>query len=268
MRGWYLLPCLATSAAAQADLPAMIEDFRQAEVIILGEIHDNPAHHENQALIIRSLFPSAIVFEMFSPDQAAMINSIRWDGAVLDTLEEEFEWQKSGWPSFDFYRMLLEADPEGVVYGGAIPQAQMDEAAFEGAMAIYGPDGADYGLDQPLSAEEISKREAAFILSNCEALDEGTLAGLLEVERLQAAVMADTVLLALDEASFPVVVIAGNDLAHEEYGIPAMLRMIYPDILVKTLGQFEIAPLGDQPYSHILITGKVEREDPCLDFGD
>lgn len=268
MRGWYLLPCLATSAAAQADLPTMIEDFRQAEVIILGEIHDNPAHHENQALIIRSLYPSAIVFEMFSPNQAATINSIRWEGAVLDTLEDEFEWAKSGWPSFDYYRMLLEADPEGVVYGGTIPQAQMDEAAFEGAMAIYGPDGVDYGLDQPLSEEEISKREAAFILSNCEALDDGDLAGLLEIERLRTAVMADAVLLALEEASYPVVVIAGNDLTDEDIGIPAMLRMIYPDILVKTLGQFEITPVGDQPYSHLLTTGEVEREDPCLDFSN
>ncbi len=268
MRAWYLLPFLATSAAAQDNLASVLEDIGAVEVIILGEIHDNPVHHENQALAIRTIFPSAMVFEMFSPDQAATINTMRWDGTTLEALEEEFEWHLSGWPDFDYYRQLLEADPEGVVYGGAVPQSQIDEVAFEGAFTIYGPDGVDYGLDQPLSEEEVSLREADYILSHCEALDDGDLNGLIEADRLRAAVMADAVLLALEEASYPVVVIAGNDLAREDYGIPAMLRMIYPDILVKSVGQFEVEPLGDQPYSHILVTGEIDREDPCLDFSE
>lgn len=268
MRAWYLLPFLASAATAQSDLPTVLDDFRQVEVIILGEIHDNPTHHENQALAIRSIFPSAVVFEMFSPEQAARINSMRWDGGELTGLEDEFEWHRSGWPSFDYYRQLLEADPEGVVYGGAIIESQGQEAAFEGALAIYGPDGVDYGLDQPLTPEETSLREAEFILSHCTALDDGELAGLIEIDRLRAAVLADAVLLALEEASYPVVVIVGNDLAREDYGVPAMLRMIYPDILVKSLGQVEESVGANPPYSHLLVTGTIEREDPCLDFSE
>ncbi len=266
MRSWILLPFLATPALAEVDLPSLINELRDTEVVILGEIHGNPAHHENQELIIRAIFPSALVFEMFTPEQAQTINTMRWDGATLDSLEAEFEWDKSGWPSFEFYRALLEADAEGVVYGGATPLSQIAEAAFDGAFAIYGPDGIDYGLDQPLSKEEISKREADYILTNCAALDDGDLAGLIEGERLRAAVMADTVLLALSEAAYPVVVITGNDLANEDYGIPAMLRKIYPDILVTTIGQFEFEPVGDAAYTHVLVTGEVEKEDPCLDF--
>ena len=266
MRGWVLLPFLATSAVAETSLPDIIEDFRDSEVIILGEIHGNPDHNVNQQLVIKSIFPSAIVFEMFTSDQATVINAIRWDGAVLDGLAQELEWDKSGWPPFALYRALLEADPEGVVYGGAVPAAQADEVLFEGAFAIYGPDGIDYGLDQPLTPEETSKREADFILSHCEALDDGDLGGLIELDRLRTAVMADAILLALEEASYPVVVITSNQYAREDYGIPQMLRMVYPDILVKSLGQFEVEPLGDQPFTHVVTTGAVDREDPCLDF--
>ena len=57
-----LLAILLGLAAA----PAAAQD-----VVILGEIHDNPAHHEVQAERVADIQPRALVFEMLTPEQAA-----------------------------------------------------------------------------------------------------------------------------------------------------------------------------------------------------
>lgn len=253
---------------AESNLPAIVDDLRDAEVVIIGGVHGNPDHNKNQQLIIRAIFPSALVFEAFSTDIAAEINAIRWEGTDLEALGVKFDWDKSGWPSFDQYIDLLNADPEGVVYGAAVSEELIAESHFEGAFAIYGPDGVDYHLDISLSDVEISKRQTAYILSNCGVMEKSDLAGLIEADRLRAAVMSDAVLLALEEASFPVVVITGNGMAREDYGVPAMLRRIYPDILVKSVAQFEGAYLENLPFTHILSSETISNEDPCLDFSE
>ncbi|NBT31976.1 MAG: hypothetical protein EBT13_08780, partial [Rhodobacteraceae bacterium] len=55
---------LLCAAPALADPP-------NADVYVLGEVHDNPAHHLRQAEIVGQVAPRAIVFEMLSPAQVA-----------------------------------------------------------------------------------------------------------------------------------------------------------------------------------------------------
>jgi len=63
---------LSTSAGAQGDWIARLTD---ADVALLGEIHDNPEHHVRQAEAIASLAPSAVVFEMLTPEQAETLSA-------------------------------------------------------------------------------------------------------------------------------------------------------------------------------------------------
>ena len=48
-------------SASTVELP---EKAQTAEVVFLGEQHDNPQHHEIQAKWVKHLSPRAIVFEM------------------------------------------------------------------------------------------------------------------------------------------------------------------------------------------------------------
>ena len=49
------------------------EDLPRADVVLLGEVHDNPAHHAFQAEAVAYLAPRALVFEMLTPAQAALV---------------------------------------------------------------------------------------------------------------------------------------------------------------------------------------------------
>ena len=91
-------------AARAAALPA-------AEIYVLGEVHDNPAHHEGQAAVVAAVEPAAIVFEMLTPARAA-----GWDSALVDeprALDAALGWSEAGWPDLALYLPIFEGDPRG-----------------------------------------------------------------------------------------------------------------------------------------------------------
>lgn len=264
----YILPLLLVANTSMADLPDIIDDFRFASVIALGEIHDNPQHHILQAEITAAIQPSALVFEMFSSEQAETINSFRSEGEGMDALSDVFEWHKTGWPPFEQYSQIIQSNPEGVVFGAAVPINDVRDAIFEGAAAIFGVDARVYGLDLSLSPEEQTARESNQFEAHCGALPEEQLAGMVEAQRLRDAVLADTVIRALEQVGGPVIVITGNGHAREDWGFTAVLKSFAPDIVIMTLGQFESEPEEPQPFTHILVSEPVDREDPCLYFLD
>lgn len=265
MRPHFLIPLLLASAA-HADMTDLIAEFATADIIILGEIHDNPHHHAIQAEITAAIQPSGLVFEMFSPEQARIVNALRWEGAGIESLEEDLEWAKTGWPSFDFYAQIIEADPEGVVFGGSAPIENVRAAISEGAAKMFGEGAEIYGADQVLPPDQQSLREANQMEAHCNALPESMLSGMVEAQRLRDITLADSAFRALGEVGAPIIIIAGNGHARDDWGIPAALRYADPDITIMTLGQLEAEPVETLPYTRFWVSDPAEREDPCLDF--
>ena len=56
--------------------------LRAAQVVIIGEIHDNPTHHQTQAALVAKLAPKALVFEMLTPAQAEASRGVDRSDAV------------------------------------------------------------------------------------------------------------------------------------------------------------------------------------------
>ncbi len=266
MRIPYVLPMMLLANFATADTAKMIEDFSFAGVIVLGEIHDNPQHHILQAEITAEMQPSALVFEMFSTAQAEIINTSRWEGIGIEALADTFAWHKSGWPAFENYAQIIRASPESVIYGAAAPIDDVRDAMFEGAATVFGEDAPFFGLDKPLPAEQQTAREANQMQAHCNALPKDQLAGMVEAQRLRDAVLADTVVRALDEVGGPIIVITGNGHARDDWGLAVALDTLIPDLVVMSLGQFEVMPEGAQPFTHISVSDPVERDDPCLEL--
>lgn len=264
MRTAYLLSALLFASPAAADIADIVAEFQTADIIILGEIHDNPLHHLIQSDITAEIQPSAIVFEMFTQDQANIINSLRWDGAGLRSLSDTFEWHKSGWPAFGNYARILEADPEGVVFGLTVPAQDLQDAMFEGAAVVYGLGAEVYNLEDALPVAEQQSREAAILAQNCGDLSGRSASGLIEAERLRTALFADTIIQALDEVGAPVIVITGNAMARSDWGLPNAIHSADPNILVFSLGQFEAIPEYINSFSHTLISNSTYRSNPCL----
>ena len=93
------------------DVREVVAAGRAADIVILGEIHDNPAHHATQAAVVAALRPAALVFEMIPQAREAEVNTLREEGAGRDAIAAALDWAKTGWPDFAYYAAILEAVP-------------------------------------------------------------------------------------------------------------------------------------------------------------
>lgn len=263
-------PALAQEVSAEVS--AFVEAARTAEIVVLGEIHDNPEHHRNQAEIVRALQPAALVFEMIPQELEDAANALRAEDASREEIGVALDWEARGWPDFDLYAPILEAAPEARIFGAEQQRASIGQALEEGAAAAFGPDATKYGLDRDLDAGEQALREAMMQSAHCDALPEEMLPGMVEVQRLRDASLADAALWArmLTGAEGQVVVITGSGHADRERGMPAKVALADPEVPVIVLGQLEGAPEeadGDS-FDMVMLAPAPEREDPCAAFLD
>lgn len=234
----------------------------RADVVILGEIHDNPGHHERQAELIRALDAKAVVWEMLTADTAARINA---GGLGSDQIDRVLGWAREHWQDFDLYRPVLLAAMGRGTYGGLVPRDAARKAIEIGPAVAFGSDSSLYGLAVPLNDAEQDIREAQQFEAHCDAIPEDMLPSLVGVQRLRDASLARAVLQALDDTGGPVVVITGNGHARKDWGIPRFLDRLRPGARVFSLGQGE----GDDirgSFDAVAHSPAVERPDPCAVF--
>ncbi len=250
--------------AALADEIDWRRDFAGADVVVLGEVHDNPAHHGNQAAAVAAIAPEALVFEMLTPEQALRVTpENRGDAAALGAA---LGWAEAGWPDFAMYHPIFAAAPEARIYGAAFPIAEVRAAMRSGAAAAFGADAARYGLDQPLADDDRARREAEQAEAHCDALPAEMLPGMVEAQRLRDAGIARAAVDAVTATGGPVVVIAGTGHARTDRGAPALVRLAAPEITVIALGQLEATPATPPPFDLWVVTDPAPRPDPCAAF--
>lgn len=255
----------APGAWAKEIVPDDLDVLRRADVVIVGEVHDNPWHHENQARAVAALQPVALVFEMLTPEQAARVTpDLRRDP---DALSRALDWDSSGWPDFAMYAPIFAAAPKASIIGGGLPRDQVRRVMTEPAESVFGADAAVYGLDQALSAPDQALREAEQMAAHCNALPADVLPGIVAAQRLRDAVMARAVVEAHAAYGGPIVVIAGTGHARNDRGIPANLRQAAPVLSVLSVGQLERGDLREPPpHDFWIVTEAAARQDPCAGF--
>ncbi|WP_297774467.1 ChaN family lipoprotein [uncultured Roseovarius sp.] len=253
------LRALALTVGLCAALPVAAQD-----VAILGEVHDNPAHHAEQAAQVARLQPAAIVFEMLTEAQAALVTpELRGDA---EAMAEALDWAESGWPDFSMYHPIFTAAPEAVIYGALVPRPVAREVFDTGPVEAFGAEVTRYGLDRDLDPAEQATREAMQMSAHCDALPEDILPGMVAVQRLRDAVLARAVVQAIDETGGPVAVITGNGHARRDWGVPAVLAEVAPDLDIWVLGQTEDGRPLEGGFDVVKTAPAAERPDPCAAF--
>ena len=233
------------------------------DIVVLGEVHDNPAHHLTQAGIVAGLEPAAVVWEMLPPDAAARVAEVGTADAAA--LAAALGWEALGWPDFAIYHPVFVAAGDAVHLGAAVPETDVMRAYEAGAAAVFGEDAADFGLG-PLAPADRQAREAEQAAAHCDALPGEMLPGMVEVQRLRDAAFARTALAALDAHGGPVVVITGTGHARRDRGVPAAIAAARPEVTVWALGQFEAAPEAGAPFDAVAVADAPPRADPCAVF--
>ncbi len=243
---------------------AELDRLPQAQVYLLGEVHDNPVHHENQARAVAALEPTALVFEMLTPEQAARVTPETRPDA--DTLGEALEWDASGWPEFAMYFPIFEAAPDAGIFGAAVPREAARAAMERPLSESFGADAARFGLDQPLLEADQQDREATQAAAHCDMLPDEMLPGMVAIQRLRDAMLARAALEALEATGGPVAVITGTGHVRTDQGVPLKLSRAAPAVDVLALGQLEAAPDDAPPFDLWIVTDPVDRPDPCEAF--
>ena len=234
------------------------------DVFVLGEVHDNPRHHAVQAERVMDAAPKALVFEMLTETQAEAANAAsREDEARL---AEAVNWADSGWPDFGMYYPIFAAAPEAAIYGGGLPREAARAAMDQGIADWFGDGAEEYGLTAPLPEEMQEAREALQMAAHCDALPESMLPIMVDIQRLRDAVLARAVVTALEDTGGPVAVITGNGHARRDWGVPAYLERVAPNLEVFVLGQTEEDNPLEGGFDEIVSAPAVEREDPCAAF--
>ena len=242
-----LVGCAAVLAAhfSSAETPPAA---KSADILIIGEFHDNTAHHTRQASIVREVAAKAVVFEMLTPDEAARVGP--------DTDYSGFHWS-----NITDYTAIFEESP--IVIGAALPRDQVFGAFERGAAAIFGPDAGTYGLGDSLPDAQQAAREELQYRAHCEAMPRDMMGGMVEAQRLRDAAFAKAVLEAYDAHGAPVVLITGNGHARTDWGVPQALKAARPGLDVFSIGQGEdgVAPAGT--FDLVFDAAATERGDPC-----
>lgn len=253
MRSLLILICSTLSCAAMAQ-----------DISVLGEVHDNPAHHAAQAERVEEIMPKALVFEMLTPEQADRVTpDLRSDPVAL---ADALDWDNSGWPDFAMYYPIFAAAPDARIYGAGVGREEARAAMDGGFDGPMDGEAARFGLDKPLPRAQQDAREALQMEAHCNAIPEEMLPGMVRIQRLRDAMLARAALRAHEDTGGPVVVITGNGHARRDWGMPALLALAAPDLDIHVVGQTENQMPLVGGFDEVLSAPPAERDDPCEAF--
>ncbi|MEM8538018.1 MAG: ChaN family lipoprotein, partial [Pseudomonadota bacterium] len=238
---------------------AVAEPILEADVVFLGEIHDNPYSHLAQAAALSDIAPTAVVFEMLTPEQAAAASDV-----PLTKIAAATDWANNGWPDFAIYEPIFAALGEAEMYGAGSVRAEIMKIFQIGAAQAFGADAAIYGLTDALPPDQQAARERLQFTAHCDAMPREMMAGLVEVQRYRDARLAATAHDALTAHGPPVVVITGAGHARTDWGAPALLIAAHPEVSIQSKAFIEED--DGTPYDAIELVPKIDRDDPCLAF--
>jgi uncharacterized iron-regulated protein len=261
-----------------ADEAALGAAVAAADVVLLGEMHDNVDHHLLQARLVRTVMAKgrkpALAFEMLTSDlqpaiDAALATSPRDPGALAKA------WEAGGWPDFDAYRPILQA---GLAVGATVlaanlPRKAVREVVSKGAAALDAPLRARLARSEPLPPALVESLRAEMRESHCGELPESMLDPLILAQRARDAEMAVRIEAAGERGA---ILVAGRGHVRTDRGVPAHVRADAPDRKVVAVAFFEVeadqrepgqyvehGESGPLPFDFAVFTPAQEREDPC-----
>lgn len=257
---YVLVACAATACPA--------EEFPRADIVFLGELHDNPAHHAWQAEAVDALNPKAIVWEMLDSEEVRAITpALIGDAAAL---EDALGWADTGWPDFAMYHPIFTAEPEAAHFGAELPREQAGGILRDGRTSVA-IDNADLAalLEADLTPEEAQERQVLQQAAHCGALPPEKLPGMVDVQRVRDTLLAETAIRALQETGGPVAVITGNGHARLDWGAGALavaaLEGTGATVFAVAQGEDD-APIPDGIFDLVRSTPAVARGNPCEVF--
>lgn len=249
---------------------------------LLGETHDNPDHHKVQAYAVGVLARASerrpIIMEMLSADQEGELSSHFSTPGPTDstTFFDRVGWDKSGWPSRDIYRPLLDSalGARYRLYAGSDKRSAVRALSKGGLANLTDADKQSLGLDRDLPPNMAQALTKELEESHCGMLPARALPGMAVVQRYRDGYMARKLIAAA--APTGAILIAGNGHVRSDRGVPWVLRHLAPEKSIVSVAIMEVqegrpdpaayvsAPNTDVSIANFVIfTPRTRRPDPC-----
>jgi len=263
------------------DEATLLGRIDKANVLLLGETHDNPVHHELQQKLLQARLESgarpALLMEQFDTERQAALD-LALAGSNRDAALNTADTLTKGW-DWKYYRPLLATalDYKLPVIAANISRERERPVVRQGFAAFDAADLKRMAVDKVWSEGRQKYLARLIEEAHCGQIGADLRDGLVRGQRLRDAVMADA---ALSNIGRGVVGIVGSGHARRDIGVPIYLAARDPGARIYSIGFIEVSPektapeayeteraTGDVPYDVIWFTPRIDRPDPCASFG-
>ncbi len=269
----------STATGTWLSVGRVAEAVAGADYLLLGEIHDNPAHHLGQADLLRR-FPGedvAVGFEQLDSAQAAGLEEALLSGSPLTALPGAVAWADAGWPPWALYEPVFAAAlaRDQRVVPLSFPRRQAFRIPETGYAAVLPPEALS-ALDPAglLDAAGQATLERELADAHCGKLPTDMLPAMATVQVARDAHMAWRQVLAGERG----VLILGAGHARRDRGVPRFLARLAPDARIAVVVFVERRPGAAFPADYpeaqpgfadfVAVTDAAERPDPCAGLGE
>ena len=233
------------------------------QVLLLGEVHDNPEGHKLRYEQLRQRVEAgwrpAIAMEQFDREHQALLNKAQRDCrdaqcVILVMQSPRWDWQQYK-PIIDLalrYQLPLVA--------ANLSRADASKVVRDGVASSFDAETiAAYKLKEALPADIVAGQRKEIVAGHCGMLPDEMVPGMVHAQIARDIWMAKLV-----RAQQPrdVVLIAGNGHVRKDIGVPRWLDAVGARLTVRSIGFVEQGPERGEYDSHVRITAK-QRADAC-----
>lgn len=258
---------LDATTGAPISTPELLRRVAAADFVLLGELHDNPIHHEVRGLLLTAAGKHpAVVFEQFP----ATSTPIQPPGADEDREAwlDRHGFDRTGW-KWPLHAPVVDAAIASAssLWGSGLSREALRSVVKEG-VGVAPADLHALIAQSPLDSVAQAAIDQELIEGHCGKLPATMIPGMRAAQEVRDASMAHALLAA--GATGPAWLIAGNGHVRMDTGVPRMLRNSASDKGVLAVGLVERGTDGAVPgvttgrmYGVIIVTPPAVRDDPC-----
>ena len=203
----------------------LVNKIKGYDHILIGEVHDNPIHHERQAKIINSLGAQikSVIFEQLVDSQDAVLNKYNKSAKKdYSKLEQELKWQATGWPAWKIYEPVFDASYSSgaTVIHGLFSKNKLMDIYRQGLKDSFNKNEILYDEAMTYPNDKKSTQLDVIFESHCKLMPRESLTRMLDIQIARDAYMAKRLL----TNKKPSVLISGNGHVRKDVGVPHFLR--------------------------------------------